>query len=118
MERIKVVLQVDGQGGRAKQYKGPLDVISKLYQEGGLRSLYRGTAATLARDCPGSTAYFVAYEGVKKALTPAGADPNDLSIPAVITAGGLAGVAMWSFAIPPDVRPLFLGLSQTVGPDG
>lgn len=50
--------------------------------------------------------YFVAYEVVKKALTPAGQDPSQLNLGAVITAGGLAGVAMWSFAIPPDVRPI------------
>lgn len=40
---------------------------------------------------------------MKKALTPAGQDPSQLNLGAVITAGGLAGVAMWSFAIPPDV---------------
>lgn len=33
-----------------------------------------------------------------------GQDPSTLNLGAVITAGGLAGVAMWSIAIPPDVR--------------
>jgi solute carrier family 25 carnitine/acylcarnitine transporter 20/29 len=120
-ERIKVVLQVQGQGGKS-QYSGPLSVISGLYKEGGIRSIFRGTGATLARDGPGSAAcvfiimsscshsdvprlrYFVAYEVVKKALTPVGQDPSTLNLGAVITAGGLAGVAMWSLAIPPDVR--------------
>jgi len=101
-ERIKVVLQVQGQGGKA-QYSGPAAVVRGLYAEGGLRSIFRGTGATLARDGPGSAAYFVAYELSKKALTPAGADPSQLNLGAVIMAGGLAGVAMWSFAIPPDV---------------
>lgn len=122
-ERVKVVLQVQGQGGKS-QYNGPLSVISGLYKEGGLRSIFRGTGATLIRDGPGSAAcvstiiswysrsdtlwlwlrYFVAYEVVKKALTPAGQDPSTLNLGAVVTAGGLAGVAMWSLAIPPDVR--------------
>ncbi len=44
--------------------------------------------------------YFVSYEVVKKYLTPA--DSTTLSLPAVIMAGGCAGVAMWSIAIPPD----------------
>lgn len=48
--------------------------------------------------------YFVAYELSKQALTPAGQDPSKLNLGAVIVAGGMAGVAMWSFAIPPDVR--------------
>jgi hypothetical protein len=47
--------------------------------------------------------YFAAYEVTKKALTPAGASPSDLNLGAIILAGGTAGVAMWSIAIPPDV---------------
>ncbi|GAA5866215.1 hypothetical protein JCM8547_007205 [Rhodosporidiobolus lusitaniae] len=102
VERVKVLLQMQGQGGN-QLYSGPVDAIAKLYAQGGLRSIYRGTAATLARDGPGSAAYFVAYEYVKKALTPKGQDPSSLSLSAVMVAGGVAGVTMWTFAIPPDV---------------
>lgn len=102
MERIKVLLQVQGQGGSAS-YSGPVDVVRQLYKEGGVRSLFRGTVATLARDGPGSAAYFVAYEIVKKAMTPAGADPSQLHLGSIVFAGGMAGVAMWTIAIPPDV---------------
>ncbi|EUC64228.1 carnitine/acyl carnitine carrier protein [Rhizoctonia solani AG-3 Rhs1AP] len=101
-ERVKVLLQIQGQGGQST-YNGPVDVVRQLYREGGLRSIFRGTAATLARDGPGSAAYFVAYEVAKKRLTPAGSDPSQLNLSAVVMAGGLAGVAMWSVAIPPDV---------------
>ncbi|CAE6357616.1 unnamed protein product [Rhizoctonia solani] len=101
-ERVKVLLQIQGQGGQSK-YSGPTDVVRQLYREGGLKSVFRGTAATLARDGPGSAAYFVAYEVAKKKLTPAGSDPSQLNLSAVVLAGGLAGVAMWSVAIPPDV---------------
>jgi solute carrier family 25 carnitine/acylcarnitine transporter 20/29 len=103
VERAKVLLQVQGQGGSGKQYSGVLDVVGKLYKEGGIRSIFRGTFATLARDGPGSAAYFAAYEVAKKKLTPAGKEPGDLDLGAVVMAGGLAGVAMWSIAIPPDV---------------
>lgn len=99
-ERVKVLLQIQGQGGGGKVYTGPVDVVRQLYKEGGIRSIFRGTAATLARDGPGSAAYFVSYETVKRYLTPA--DSTTLSLPAVIMAGGCAGVAMWSIAIPPD----------------
>jgi solute carrier family 25 carnitine/acylcarnitine transporter 20/29 len=60
---------------------------------------------TLARDGPGSAAYFATYEYVKRSLTPKDADGNvtgDLSLPAVITAGGAAGVAMWIPVFPVD----------------
>ncbi|KAF8578741.1 mitochondrial carrier [Ramaria rubella] len=102
VERAKVLLQVQGQGTGAK-YTGVFDVFKVLYREGGLRSIFRGTGATLARDGPGSAAYFAAYEVAKKALTPAGSDPSQLNLGAIILAGGTAGVAMWSIAIPPDV---------------
>lgn len=99
-ERIKVLMQIQGQGGEAK-YKGPMDAVKQLYKEGGIRSIFRGTGATLLRDSPGSAAYFVAYELIKKSMTPK--DGSDLQFSAVLFAGGMAGVAMWSIAIPPDV---------------
>jgi solute carrier family 25 carnitine/acylcarnitine transporter 20/29 len=45
--------------------------------------------ATLARDGPGSAAYFATYEYTKRKLTPEG---QQLSLPAIIMAGGLAGI--------------------------
>ncbi|KDE04812.1 MC family mitochondrial carrier protein [Microbotryum lychnidis-dioicae p1A1 Lamole] len=102
VERVKVLLQMQGQGGK-QMYSGPLDAVTQLYKQGGIKSIYRGTGATLARDGPGSAAYFLAYEAIKKKLTPAGQDPAQLSLSAVVVAGGFAGVTMWTFAIPPDV---------------
>ncbi|KAG1817800.1 hypothetical protein EV424DRAFT_1324215 [Suillus variegatus] len=103
VERAKVLLQVQGQGGSGPQYKGVFDVMKHLYREGGIRSIFRGTGATIARDGPGSAVYFAAYEVTKKALTPAGPSAGDLNLGAIMFAGGTAGVAMWSIAIPPDV---------------
>jgi solute carrier family 25 (mitochondrial carnitine/acylcarnitine transporter), member 20/29 len=56
VERAKVLLQVQGQGGSTTQYKGVTDVLKHLYREGGVKSIFRGTGATLARDGPGSAA--------------------------------------------------------------
>jgi solute carrier family 25 (mitochondrial carnitine/acylcarnitine transporter), member 20/29 len=61
--------------------------------------VFRGSAATIARDGPGSAAYFAVYEYVKRRLTPPG---ESLSLPAIIMAGGLAGVAMWTLVFPVD----------------
>ncbi|KZT72791.1 mitochondrial carrier [Daedalea quercina L-15889] len=103
VERAKVLLQVQGQGQAGPQYNGVFDVVKHLYKEGGLRSVFRGSGATVARDGPGSAAYFAAYELTKRALTPADASSGELNLGAIIMAGGTAGVAMWSIAIPPDV---------------
>lgn len=109
-ERVKVILQVQGQKklapGEKPRYSGGLDVVRQLYREGGVRSVFRGSAATLARDGPGSAAYFAAYEYIKRKLTPR--DPNtgkpsgQLSLTAITCAGAAAGVAMWIPVFPID----------------
>lgn len=108
-ERVKVILQVQGQRlkpGEEPKYKGGLDVVRQLYAQGGLRSVFRGSVATLARDGPGSAAYFAAYEYIKRRLTPrdptTGKPQGDLSLLAVTCAGGAAGVAMWIPVFPVD----------------
>lgn len=109
-ERIKVILQVQGQKqlapGEKPKYSGALDVARQLYREGGLRSVFRGSAATLARDGPGSAAYFAAYEYMKRTLTPVdpvtGKPSGQLSLTAVTCAGAAAGVAMWIPVFPVD----------------
>ncbi|KAL4940423.1 hypothetical protein BDV06DRAFT_196611 [Aspergillus oleicola] len=108
-ERVKVLLQIQGQNppppGEKPKYSGGLDVVRQLYKEGGIRSVFRGSAMTLARDGPGSAAYFAAYEYIKRSLTPKDANGNvtgELSLPAVLAAGGAAGIAMWIPVFPVD----------------
>lgn len=108
-ERIKCLLQVQAneveKGGKAK-YSGMVDCTKQVLKEGGVQSLYKGTVATLARDIPGTIAYFGMYEFAKKELMRLqGIDPEkgQLSPVAVLTAGGLAGMACWTVGIPADV---------------
>lgn len=109
-ERVKVLLQIQGQKqlapGEKPKYSGGLDVVRQIYKEGGIRSVFRGSTATLARDGPGSAAYFATYEYIKRKLTPidptTGKSSGDLSLVAVCTAGGAAGVAMWIPVFPVD----------------
>ncbi|KAJ5454820.1 Mitochondrial carnitine carrier [Penicillium daleae] len=108
-ERVKVLLQIQGQNppppGQKPKYSGGVDVVRQLYKEGGIRSVFRGSAMTLARDGPGSAAYFAAYEYIKRSLTPKDANGNvtgELSLTAVVAAGGAAGIAMWIPVFPVD----------------
>lgn len=107
-ERVKVLLQIQGQKqlapGEKPKYSGGMDVVKQLYKEGGIRSVFRGSAMTLARDGPGSAAYFATYEIIKRRLTPKNADgtPGQLSLTAVMAAGASAGVAMWIPVFPVD----------------
>ncbi|KAH7698758.1 Protein DIF-1 [Aphelenchoides avenae] len=101
-ERIKCLLQVQSMGHTGTNYKGPLDVVKSLWREGGIRSIYRGTGATLLRDIPASAAYLSVYEFLKKKF--AGQHAGDkLSPGATLMAGGIAGMANWAVCIPADV---------------
>ena len=108
-ERLKCLLQVQAnaveKGGKAK-YKGLVDCAFKVYQEGGIQSVFRGTGATLLRDIPGSIAWFGTYEIMKRQLMRVqNIDPESgkLSPLAILSAGGFAGMACWMVSIPADV---------------
>lgn len=102
-ERVKCLLQIQAHSANPNQYKGPVDVFRKLYRQGGIRSIYKGTAATLLRDVPASGCYFLSYEWIKELLTPTSASKSDLGVPQILFAGGIAGIFNWLVAIPPDV---------------
>lgn len=99
-ERVKVILQTQGNSSAPPKYNGTLDCFKTLAREEGiLRGWYKGTGLTLLRDIPGSMAYYGAYEIFKRVLTPADGKMSTLGI---LTAGGLAGVCNWLVAVPPD----------------
>jgi len=102
-ERIKCLLQIQAGGTEKPKYSGMSDCAKQLYREGGIRSIYKGTAATLLRDVPASGMYFMTYEWLQRVLTPAGKSRSDLSTWRTLFAGGMAGIFNWLVAIPPDV---------------
>lgn len=125
-ERIKCLLQVQQQQQqqqtkKKKQlYMGSYDCTKQVLKEGGIRSLYKGTIMTLIRGVPGTMAYFAIYEHSKREImllqknddnnnyndinptcsSSSSSDEHELSLVAIIIAGGLAGMAYWSVGIP------------------
>ncbi|KJA22839.1 hypothetical protein HYPSUDRAFT_138765, partial [Hypholoma sublateritium FD-334 SS-4] len=75
-------------------------VAREILREHGVRGLYRGLPVTALRDC-GYGAYFAAYEAACRYL-PTGAD-GKLTLPALLIAGGIAGIAGWVATFPLDV---------------
>merc|ERR1712142_718402 len=65
-ERIKCLLQIQSGNSPADvKYKGPVHCAREVLREGGVRSLFRGTGATLLRDVPASGMY---PKGVRSVL--------------------------------------------------
>ena len=102
-ERIKCLLQIQQAATGPPKYAGPMDVVKSLYREGGIRSIYKGTCATLLRDVPASAAYFGGYEILQRLMTSEGEDRTQLSIGRTLFCGGMAGIFNWMVALPPDV---------------
>lgn len=103
-ERIKCLLQVQAAAATpVTNYAGPVDCAKQLYRQGGIKSIYKGTAATLLRDTPASGMYFASYELLQNAMTPEGKTRKDLSAGRTLFAGGMAGICNWVVAIPADV---------------
>lgn len=48
-ERIKCLLQIQQAGNEPPKYSGMVDCAKQLYREGGIRSVYKGSVATLLR---------------------------------------------------------------------
>ncbi|KAG4304179.1 hypothetical protein PORY_002360 [Pneumocystis oryctolagi] len=108
-ERIKIILQIQGQREKNK-FNGTYDVLKHLYKTDGIRSIFRGTYLTFARDGPGCAIYFGVYETTKKYMLH---DSDKLSIGTTIIAGGLSGIAMWSVMFPVDtVKSVIQGSSN------
>ena len=66
----------------------------------GIRGLYTGTAATLARDVPFSLLFFPSYANIKIAL--ADKDGKN-SLGSLLLAGGIAGAVCSGLVTPADV---------------
>jgi len=85
-------------------------VALNIFRENGIKGLYRGMPVTAMRDC-GYGAYFAAYEATCRCFATDGANVfaraeteiTTLSWPALLLAGGVAGVAGWIATFPLDV---------------
>uniref|UniRef100_A0A3P8QR75 Solute carrier family 25 member 20 n=1 Tax=Astatotilapia calliptera TaxID=8154 RepID=A0A3P8QR75_ASTCA len=98
-ERIKCLLQIQASTGEVK-YAGPMDCVKQLYRESGIRGVYKGTALTLMRAFAAVCLYKISeHWDLYSCLR----SHNELSIPSVLFAGGMAGICNWAVAIPPDV---------------
>jgi hypothetical protein len=53
--------------------------FQSLWKEGGIRSIYKGTVATLLRDVPANAAYFGSYEILQRSMTPEGGDRSQVN---------------------------------------
>jgi len=97
VELIKCKIQI-----HSKSYKGPIDCAIKTIRATGLRGLYKGHAATFARESCGGAAWFGVYEFTCRHLSGSTSKDN-LSPASLMFAGALSGIAYNTVLFPADV---------------
>ncbi|XP_016927616.3 mitochondrial magnesium exporter 1 [Drosophila suzukii] len=100
-DRIKVLLQTQTVSSGPLLYNGTMDTAAKLYRQGGIRSLFKGTCACILRDSP-TGFYFVTYEFLQE-LARNKSKTGQISTASTILSGGTAGIVFWTLAVPFDV---------------
>nr|CBE66830.1 CG3476-PA [Drosophila ananassae] len=100
-DRIKVLLQTQTVSSGPVLYHGTLDTAIKLYRQGGIKSLFKGTCACILRDSP-TGFYFVTYEFLQD-LARKKSQTGKISTASTILSGGTAGMVFWTLAVPFDV---------------
>ena len=116
VELVRIRMQVQGVGEKGKSffsmhqtskahrlYENSLDCAIKLYRSHGLPGVYQGFTVTLFRDVPGCAVYFGMWEYFCRKFTQTDETRHDLSVPALMMAGGLCGVLGWVAVYPLDV---------------
>lgn len=103
-DRIKVWMQLPRPANSDLARLNAIQVGLKLFREGGIRALFRGTTATLLRDVPGLTIFFATYETLKAKIRPVGVETGSVKdVASVMAAGGMAGMTSWMISLPFDV---------------
>ncbi|GAA6011082.1 hypothetical protein JCM11491_005931 [Sporobolomyces phaffii] len=99
LERLKIILQVQGSSA---QYKGVVHGLTKMWKEEGLRGYMAGNGINVIRIAPYSAVQFSTYEFFKSALISNSAD-HSIDTPRRLLAGALAGIAAVCSTYPLDL---------------
>ncbi|XP_017014733.2 mitochondrial magnesium exporter 1-like [Drosophila takahashii] len=100
-DRIKILLQTQSVSKGPQLYHGTMDTAIKLYKQGGIRSLFKGTCACILKESP-TGIYYVTYEFLQE-LARKNSKTGQISATSTILSGGTAGIVFWTLAVPFDV---------------
>lgn len=105
MAKCRMQAQMKSKAAEPPRYTSSTDCLGQTLRSEGVRGLFRGLPAQLARDVPFMFAFFGTYEALCKGICVLRnvRDKKDLRGPEIVLAGGLAGIAGWSLTIPMDV---------------
>lgn len=98
IEQFKARLQVQ-YDAKSRIYKGPIDVVQKLYKTSGIRGIYSGLFSTMI-----FRTNFIFWWGSYELFTQWFEQNTKMSKPSInFWSGGLSATVFWIFAYPADV---------------
>jgi len=107
LDRLKVLLQVHG----GRKQTSIMDTFKYMYQEGGVKGLWRGNGINVIKIAPESALKFMAYDEMKKYIK--GSDQRDLEVYERLMAGSFAGALSQTVIYPLEVMKTRLALRKT-----
>jgi len=81
----------------------PFKIFRYIVKNEGISAFTKGMTATLARDVPGYSCFFGAYETTRYMLSRKGQSKDDIGLARTMVAGACSGVAFWTMVFPADV---------------
>lgn len=101
IEHTRIRIQIQ-KSAADKVYSGSLDALIKIYQQHGVRGLWRGLGPSMVRESTGLMFLFLTSEAIYKRLSPPGVGKKDLPIWIPMVGGGIGGITYWMFNYPFD----------------
>lgn len=85
-------------------YSGPINAVTQIIRSDGIRGMYAGQGATVAREFHGYGMYFLAYEAlVQRWCHVEEKGRKEIPVSIAMVYGAAAGYAMWLSDYPIDV---------------
>ncbi len=109
-ELVKCQMQTDIKTVGIKEVPDSWQTLKNVWRKQGVyNGLFRGLTATIFRDVPSCGIYFGVYEGMKRHLTSASSEYNNMPMSALnsfiiaLVSGATAGCSLWASIYPLDV---------------
>jgi solute carrier family 25 carnitine/acylcarnitine transporter 20/29 len=108
VELLRIKLQVQGKfelgsSTNSVRYSGTIDCAKKIFSLNGMKGIYQGYSATLAREIPAYAVYFGTYESLMGMSEKQYGDRKKIPIKNIILYGAFSGLMLWISTFPLDV---------------
>ncbi|VDN02680.1 unnamed protein product [Thelazia callipaeda] len=110
LDRVKIYLQVHANRNNRLHFSKAAKI---LYEEGGIKSFWRGNGVNVAKIAPESALKFLSYDLIKQMIVKCRGNDHELQISERLAAGSSAGVISQTIIYPMEVLKTRLALRRT-----